>query len=624
MKRTVTCGELRASDEGKTVVLNGWVHRKRDHGGISFINLRDRYGITQVVVDADAPEALKAVVSELRNEFCIAVEGIVRRRPSSMVNTEMATGEIEVQASHMHILNRCDVLPFQIEEETDAKEDVRLKYRYLDLRSGGMQRRIKLRNDVTFAVREYLQKQGFYEIETPTFIRSTPEGARDYLVPSRLYPGKFYALPQSPQLYKQLLMVAGFDKYFQIARCYRDEDARGDRQPEFTQIDIEMSFVGREDVLTLVEGLLGYVFKKTLNRELPARFRRIPYDEALETYGSDKPDLRYELPLQNFDPYVAESTFQAFKEALATGEAERIAAAKRGVRIPGGGVKALVVPGKADYSRKQIEELEAQAKIYKARGLAWMKVVHGADGKPTLEGGVSKFFLPAPDGSGAPPHLAGTIINNLGAHVGDLILLVADSKRKIANIALGAVRSKLGRDLGLCDPHRFEFAWIVDFPMFEFNEEENRWEAAHHLFTWPQEQYHSTMETDPGSVKGDLYDLVLNGFELASGSIRIHDPELQKRVFKIVGLGPDEAEKKFGFLTQAFKYGAPPHGGIAPGLDRLVMLMAGETSIREVIAFPKNSFAVSPMDDCPSEVDPRQLEELHLSIKYPEEQKNTQ
>jgi len=617
MKRTVTCGALRGSDEGRQVILNGWVHRKRDHGGISFINLRDRYGITQVVVDAEVPPALKEVVEELRNEYCIAVEGRVRRRPASMINPEMVTGEIEVVASRIVILNRCEVLPFQIEEETDAKEDLRLKYRYLDLRSGGMQRRIKLRHEVAFAVREYLTAQGFYEIETPTFIRSTPEGARDYLVPSRLYPGKFYALPQSPQLYKQLLMVAGFDKYFQIARCYRDEDARGDRQPEFTQIDIEMSFVSREDVLTLVEGLMGYVFKKTLQVELPSHFRRLSYDEAMETYGSDKPDLRYDIPLQNFDPYVAESTFQAFKEALAIGEAEQKAAAARGVRIPGGGVKALVVPGKADYSRKQIEELEAQAKIYKARGLAWMKVARAADGSPTLEGGISKFFVPAPDGSGAPADLAGRIIRGLGAQVGDLILLVADSKRQIANVALGAVRSKLGRDLGLCDPRRFEFAWIIDFPMFEFNEEENRWEAAHHLFTWPQEQYHATMETDPGSVKGDLYDLVLNGFELASGSIRIHDPELQKRVFSIVGLGPEAAEKKFGFLTQAFKYGAPPHGGIAPGLDRLVMLMAGETSIKEVIAFPKNSFAVSPMDDCPSEVDPRQLEELHLIINYP-------
>lgn len=619
MKRTVTCGDLRRADAGKTVILNGWVHRKRDHGGISFINLRDRYGVTQVVVDADAPEILKQVAGELHNEYCIAVEGIVRPRPDTMVNPEMATGEIEVAAKNLVILNRCEVLPFQIEEKSDAKEDLRLKYRYLDLRSGGMQRRIKLRNDVTFAVREWMQAQGFYEIETPTFIKSTPEGARDYLVPSRLYPGKFYALPQSPQLYKQILMVAGFDKYFQIARCYRDEDARGDRQPEFTQIDIEMSFVSREDVLTMIEGLFGYVFKKTLGIILPEQFRRLSYDDAMERYGSDKPDLRFAMELQDFAPYVADSRFQAFKDALAQGEAERTAAAAKGVSLPGGGVKALVVPGKADYSRKQIDELEATAKIYKAKGMAWMKVVAGADGKASLEGGASKFFIPAADGSGAPADLAERIIEGLGAKIGDLILMVADSKRKIANIALGAVRSKLGKDLGFCDPKRFEFVWIIDFPMFEFNEEENHWEAAHHMFTWPQEKYHASMESDPGSVKGDLYDLVLNGFELASGSIRIHDPELQKRVFKIVGFNPEDAEKKFGFLTEAFKYGAPPHGGIAPGLDRLVMLMAGETSIKEVIAFPKNSFAVSPMDDCPSEVDQKQLDELHLIIKYPEE-----
>jgi aspartyl-tRNA synthetase len=525
-----------------------------------------------------------------------------------MVNADMATGAIELVASRIEILTRCELLPFQIDQESDAKEELRLKYRYLDLRSGGMQYRMKLRNDVSFAVREWMISQGFYEIETPTFIKSTPEGARDYLVPSRLYPGKFYALPQSPQLYKQILMVSGFDKYFQIARCYRDEDARGDRQPEFTQIDIEMSFVERDDVLAMIEGLFGHVFKKTLGVSLPAQFKRLSYDEALELYGSDKPDLRFDMRMQDFAPYVEQSSFQAFKDALANGEAERREAAAKGVTQAGGGVKALVVPGKADYSRKQIDELEAAAKIYKAKGMAWMKVAADPAGKPVLEGGASKFFADN----------AADLISGLGAKPGDLILLVADAKRRIANIALGAVRSKLGKDLGFCDPKVFKFAWIVDFPMFEWNEDENKWDTAHHMFTWPQEQYHATMESDPGSVKGDLYDLVLNGFELASGSIRIHDPDLQKKVFKIVGFDPAEAEKKFGFLTEAFKYGAPPHGGIAPGLDRLVMLMAGETSIKEVIAFPKNSFAVSPMDECPNEVDQKQLDELHLSIRYPE------
>jgi len=627
MKRTVTCGELGKADAGKRVTLNGWVHRKRDHGGISFINLRDRYGITQTVVDplsfsdGKVPAELAKISSELRNEFCLAVEGTVRPRPDNMINPEMSTGEIEVTLDKITVLSRCEILPFQIDEVSDAREELRLKYRYLDLRSASMQRKIKLRSEVSYAVREYLTGKGFYEIETPTFIRSTPEGARDYLVPSRLYPGKFYALPQSPQLYKQILMVSGFDKYFQIARCYRDEDARGDRQPEFTQIDIEMSFVGREDVFAVTEGFMAYVFRKTLNRELPARFNRLSYEEAMELYGSDKPDLRFGMTLQDFSPWVAAGGFQAFKDVLAAGEADRAAAAAKGISASGGAVKALVVPGRiadriVEYSRKQIEELEAQAKIYKARGLAWMKVNAGKDGNPVLEGGVSKFFASQ----------AAAITNGLGAKPGDLILIVADSKRKIANTALGAVRSRLGRDLGLCEPAvgespKFEFVWIVDFPLFEWNEEENRWEAAHHMFSYPQEQYHSILESDPGAVKGDLYDLVLNGFELASGSIRIHDPELQKRIFKIVGFDPAEAEAKFGFLTEAFKYGAPPHGGIAPGLDRLVMLMAGETSIKEVTAFPKNSFAEGLMDDSPNTVSPEQLKDLHLTIDVPDPEK---
>jgi aspartyl-tRNA synthetase len=625
LKRTTNCGALRKADAGKKVILNGWIHRKRDHGGISFINLRDRYGITQVVVDQDAPGELVSLTAELRDEYCIAVEGTVRTRPDSMINPEMSTGEIEVAAGRLVILNRSELPPFRIGEESEAKEELRLTYRYLDLRSAGMQKRIKLRNDVSFAVREWLIGQGFLEIETPTFIKSTPEGARDYLVPSRLYPGKFYALPQSPQLYKQILMVAGFDKYFQIARCYRDEDARGDRQPEFTQIDIEMSFVSRDDVLSMLEGLLGYVFKKTLDQELPPQFKRLTYEEAMEFYGTDKPDCRFDMLLQDFGPYVAEGAFQAFKDALAAGESDKTAAAAKGITIAGGGVKALVVPGKADYSRKQIEDLETQAKIYKAKGLAWMKVA-GTETNPTLEGGIAKFFGDRADydsgiepnnnnfGDRAQKNSALKIISGLGAKPGDIILMVADSQRKIANTALGAVRSKLGRDLELCPPDRFEFVWIVDFPLFEYNEPENRWVAAHHMFSWPQDKYHAVMEQDPGSVKGDLYDLVLNGYELASGSIRIHDPELQKRIFKILGFDPVEAEQKFGFLVQAFKYGAPPHGGIAPGLDRLVMLMAGETSIKEVIAFPKNSFAISPMDDSPSEVEQKQLEELHLAI----------
>jgi len=602
MNRNTTCGELKKADAGRAVILNGWVHRKRNHGGIFFINLRDRYGITQITVDTEKNASLASICNELRNEYCIAAKGIVEMRPADMINPSMETGEIEINAEKIFILNKSEVLPFQIEEESKANEDLRLKYRYLDLRSHAMQNRIALRSEVTFAVREWMTANGFYEIETPTFIKSTPEGARDYLVPSRLYPGKFYALPQSPQLYKQILMVSGFDKYFQIARCYRDEDSRGDRQPEFTQIDIEMSFVERDDVLDMTEGMMRHVFKKVLNTELPLKFRRLSWEDAMEQYGTDKPDLRFDMKLMCFNDYVNAGTFQAFKDAIASG----------------GTVKALVVkrnsehPEKlpSDFSRKQIEELEAHAKIYKARGMAWMKVTEAK----TLEGGASKFFTDN----------AADIIKGLGAEAGDLILMIADSNRRVVNVSLGAVRSKLGRDLGFCgcaqlkQNSKFEFVWIVDFPMFEYNEDEKKWDAAHHLFTWPQNQYHETMESDPGSVKGDLYDLVLNGYELASGSIRIHDPALQKRVFEITGIKSEEADKKFGFLTEAFKYGAPPHGGIAPGLDRLVMIMAGVTSLKDVIAFPKNSFAVSPMDDCPSEVDQKQLDELKIIFKKEE------
>jgi len=589
-KRTRTCGDLRKKDAGSTVILNGWIHRIREHGGITFINLRDRYGITQVVVDADSSDHMQACAKDLRMEFCIAVEGEVRARPDSMVNADMGTGEIEVVARTLVVLSKSAVLPFMIDEvQKDGtpvipNEDLRLKYRYLDLRREQMQHHLALRHKVALSVRNYLASHGFYELETPTFIKSTPEGARDYLVPSRLYPGKFYALPQSPQLYKQLLMVSGFDRYFQIARCYRDEDARGDRQPEFTQIDMEMSFVSRDDVLNITEGMMQTVFKETLNVNLPEHFTRLAYDDAIALYGTDKPDLRFTLQMIDASFMADSGSFQAFKDAL-----------------PSGTVKALTVPGQAEaYSRKKIEELESVAKIYKAKGLAWMKVASSGE----LEGGISKFF----EGKSKE------ITEKLSAKAGDLILLCADSNYKTACTALGAVRSKLGKDLCLANPDEFAFAWIIDFPLFEWNEDEQKWDAAHHMFSMPQEKYHATLESDPASVKGDLYDLVLNGYELASGSIRIHDPDLQKRIFKIVGFNEEEGQKKFGFLTEAFTYGAPPHGGIAPGLDRLVMLMCKESSIKEVIAFPKNTFAVSPMDDCPSKVDEKQLKELHLQI----------
>lgn len=585
MQRTVTCGELRKEFDGKEIILNGWVHKNRNHGGVHFINLRDKYGITQVVIDEDASEDLVNIANELKFEYCVAIQGVVRKRPDSMINPEMATGEIEVSAKKIVILNKCETLPFMIEDESQANETLRLKYRYLDLRSSGMQQRIKLRHDVSFATREFLESKGFMEIETPTLIKATPEGARDFLVPSRVHPGKFFALPQSPQLYKQILMVSNFDKYFQIARCYRDEDARGDRQLEFTQIDIEQSFVSADDIYRLTEGLMGHIFKKTMNIDLPVTFQRISYMDAMDTYGSDKPELRFDMKLQDFSSYVPASDFGVFKSVLETN----------------GAVKAIVVPNAAaDYSRKKITELEEIAKQYGAKGLAWMKVL-----SDSFDGGVSKFYN----------NQYNEITEGLGAKEGDLILLMG-AEWKTSVTSLGAVRKQIGIERELYDPKTFHFCWIVDFPLFEKNDEGN-WEACHHLFSMPQAQYLDTMEENPGDVKGDLYDLVLNGYELASGSIRVHDPEIQKRIFSIVGIEEDEVMEKFGFLLESFKFGAPPHGGIAPGLDRLVMIMAGEESIREVIPFPKNAMAMSPMDNCPAEVEPEQIEELSLKIVLP-------
>ena len=601
-KRTVTCGELRKGDVGKKVVLNGWVSRTRDLGGIVFIRLRDRYGITQVMVGDGASDEVKRVAAGLKSEYCIAVAGVVAARAEKDVNPDMATGEIEVEASDIEIFTTSQELPFSIEEvrQKDGtvvlpNEDLRLKYRYLDLRREPMKNHIVLRSQVTFAVREYLTERGFLEIETPTFIKSTPEGARDYLVPSRVHPGKFYSLPQSPQLYKQLLMVSGFDKYFQIARCYRDEDARGDRQPEFTQIDMEMSFTDRDEVLATTEGMLGHVFRKTLGYELPTTFDRIAWEDAFDLYGSDKPDLRFDLKMQDAAFMAELSDFSAFKAGAANAD-------KSIERHRRSGLKVLVVKNVADtYSRKMIESLEGVAKINHAKGLAWMKV--GADG--TFEGGISKFFAGKED----------DICARLGAEKNDLLLFVSDEKWQVACVALGAVRKQLGKDLRLHNPaDQFHFAWIIDFPYFAWNEDDQHWETEHHMFTLPQKKYWDTLESDPGSVKGDLYDLVLNGYELASGSMRINDPALQQRIFKIVGYSAERAEKAFGFLVQAFKFGAPPHGGIAPGLDRLVMLMCHEESIHEVIAFPKNNLAASPMDECPAPVDDQQLNDLHIVV----------
>ncbi len=601
MKRTVTCGELNKEFAGKIIILNGWVHRVRDHGGVKFINLRDRYGITQIVIDLNKDKALTEIAEELKFEYCIAVKGSVIARPDNMVNKDMITGQIEVQAEEITILSKCDVLPFMIDERSDAREDLRFKYRYLDLRSGSMQKNIKLRHEVAFCAREYLKSKEFLEIETPTLIKSTPEGARDFIVPSRIHTGKCYALPQSPQLYKQLLMVSGFDKYFQIAHCFRDEDARGDRQPEHSQIDIEMSFVSKEDIFELIEGLFDHIFKNTIFKDYPSKkintpFKRLTYTDAMELYGSDKPDLRFDLQFHDFSPFAQRGSFQVFRDVLKDNEDTEIRVAAKGT------VKAIVVPGCAHYSRKNITNLEEVAKVYGAKGLAWMKVTENG-----LEGGISKFYS-------EDKELEKEILNALSAKPRDLILFVGSDWKTVCT-ALGAVRNQLGKDLKLIDTDTFEFCWIIDFPMFEWNEEENKWDPAHHMFTMPQAQYLATMEENPEEVKGDLYDLVCNGVELASGSIRIHDPELQKKIFNIVGFEEEEAKKRFGFLLEAFKYGPPPHGGIAPGLDRLLMIMAGETTIRDVIAFPKNTVGASPMDDCPSEIDEAQLKELGISIK---------
>ena len=601
MKRTHTCGDLRKCDDGKSVILNGWVHRIREHGGISFINLRDRYGITQVVVDSDSPAELSDLAKNLRMEFCIAVEGIVRARPDSMINKDMATGEIELVAKKIEILSKSEVLPFMLDEMNKdgtpviANEDLRLKYRYLDLRSQRMQHNIILRSQVAYATREYLTGKGFLEIETPTFIKSTPEGARDYLVPSRVHPGKFYSLPQSPQLYKQLLMVSGFDKYFQIARCYRDEDARGDRQPEFTQIDMELSFTNREEVLETTEGMMGYIFKKTLGVELPVHFDRLSWEDAFDFYGSDKPDLRFDMKMQDAEFMASLSDFSAFKAGAASCGRE----VQRHKRT---GVKALVVKNVADkYSRNKIEELEALAKKYKAKGLAWMKV--NAEG--VFEGGISKFY------AGKEAEICG----KLGAEKNDLLLFVSDEDWQTACTALGAVRKQLGKDLNLYNPKdEFHFVWIIDFPYFAWNEEENKWETEHHMFTLPQKKYWDILESDPGAVKGDLYDLVLNGYELASGSMRINDPELQQRIFKIVGYSNERAQKAFGFLVEAFKYGAPPHAGLAFGFDRLCSLFGGADSIRDFIAFPKNNSGRDVMSGSPAPIAQEQLDELQIAL----------
>jgi len=582
-KRSTNCGQLDIEDTGRTVTLNGWVHRIRNHGGIYFINLRDRYGNVQLVIDEQAPVEVRTIGEKLKMEFCIAVRGTVRPRPSDMVNKDMRSGAIELALTELKVLNSCPPLPFMLDGEDEANENLRLQYRYLDLRSRGMQQSLKLRHECTWALRRYLNECGFWEIETPTLTRSTPEGARDYLVPSRINPGCFYALPQSPQLYKQVLMAGGIDRYYQLARCYRDEDARGDRQPEFTQVDLEMSFVGRDDVLMVVESMMTRIFKEILDIEIPIPFKRLSWQESMERYGTDKPDLRFGLEFMDFSSFVPASNFGVFKKVLDSG----------------GIVKAILAPGAAmSHSRKRIAEIEEIAKLQGADGLAWMRV--SSEG---IEGGVSKFFAGQ----------ASKIVARFGAGAGDLILIVG-AERKIALRALCEIRNKLGYNLGLTGSDSYKFCWIIDYPLFEKDPDGDAWKPTHHIFSKPQDRFLDKIEDAPGEVIGDLYDLVLNGNEIASGSVRVHEAELQKRILKLIGFPEAQARERFGFLLEALSYGAPPHAGIAIGFDRLMMLMAQKNSIREVIAFPKNTQGISPMDGSPSAIDKKQLAELHLSV----------
>lgn len=586
LRRTHRCGDLRLEDSGQTVTLTGWVNRRRDLGGLIFLDLRDRGGLTQCVLNqAVSPEAF-AKAESLRNEFVVAVTGRVAERSAETRNPNLSTGDIEVHVEELRLLNTARPLPLQVAEEQAVEEGLRMQYRYLDLRRPVMARNLALRHRLAKATRDYLDAQGFYEIETPILVASTPEGARDYLVPSRTRPGHFYALPQSPQLYKQILMVSGLDRYFQIARCFRDEDLRADRQPEFTQIDLEMSFVGMEDVLALVEGLMGHLFREALGRELPAQFRRMSYAEAMESYGSDKPDLRFDMRLQDVTSLLAETDFGVFRTAL----------------TEGGRIKGLVVPGQAGASRKEQDALKELAVAAGLPGLFFVALTQ--DG---VKSSLLKFL-----GEEKAEELSRT----LGARTGDLVVLACGPATPLS-VALGRLRLELARRYDLASKDSFEFLWVLDFPLYSWNTEENRLEAEHHPFTSPLPEDAHLLEDQPLKVRAAAYDLVLNGNELASGSIRIHQREMQEKVLSNIGLSLEQAHEKFGFLLDAFEYGAPPHGGLAVGFDRLTAICAGETSIREVIAFPKNANAVDMMSGAPVQVEPTQLEILRLQIRTP-------
>lgn len=581
-KRNAHCGRLTVEDAGKPVVLCGWVSKRRDHGGLIFIDLRDRSGIVQVVADPDTSGADFKVAEDIRNEYVVKVSGKVRLRDEATVNPNIATGKIEVVADGIEVLNAAKTPPFYIQDGIDTDENLRLKYRYLDLRRPEMQKNLILRHKVTKLMRDYFDSRDFIEVETPMLCKSTPEGARDYLVPSRVNPGKFYALPQSPQIFKQILMVAGFERYFQIARCFRDEDLRADRQPEFTQLDIEMSFIDVDEILEMTEGLIQFVFKGALGKEIQAPFYRMTWDDAMNNYGSDKPDLRFDMPLFDLSGAVQGSNFKVFNSILESG----------------GVVKGINVKGDAAIPRRELDGLVEFVGIYGAKGLAWIQVQ--ADG--SVKSPIAKFF--------SEEQMA-AMLKVAKAEPNDLILIVAD-KWATTTQALGALRIEMAKRRNLIDQDKLAFLWVVDFPMFEYNEEEKRWVAMHHPFTMPRDEDLPLLETNPGKVYAKAYDMVLNGTEIGGGSIRIHRRDVQKSIFKAIGLTDEEAEQKFGFMMGAFEYGAPPHGGLAFGLDRLVMIMAKRDSIRDVIAFPKTQSAADLMTQAPDVVDEKQLRELHI------------
>ncbi len=585
--RTHGCGELRERHIGETVTLCGWAQRRRDHGGVIFIDLRDRSGVVQLVFDPDARESF-AVAERVRTEYVLRVSGRVRRRPEGTENPRLPTGAVEVVGETLEILNRAEPLPFQLDEE-DVGEEVRLRYRYLDLRREAMRERLLLRARVTGTLRRFLDERGFVDVETPILTRATPEGARDYLVPSRVHPGSFYALPQSPQLFKQILMIGGLERYYQIARCFRDEDLRADRQPEFTQLDMEMSFVDEDDVMGLVEDMFRALFDRVLDVALPDPFPRMSYAEAMERYGTDRPDLRIPLELVEIADLVRESGFKVF-----AGPAQD----------PAGRVAVLRLPGGAELTRKEIDGYTEFVGRHGAKGLAWIKVQDPARGREGLQSPIVKFLDDAA--------LAG-ILARTGAAAGDILFFGAD-RAEVVNEALGALRVRLGHDRGLVR-EGWRPLWVVDFPMFEWDADERRWVALHHPFTAPRVDDPARLADSPASVRSRAYDLVLNGTEVGGGSIRIHRPEMQEAVFALLGIGPEEAREKFGFLLDALRYGAPPHGGIAFGLDRLVMLMCGARSIREVIAFPKTQTAVCPLTRAPAPVSELQLRELNLRLR---------